>query len=463
MSRLKFVTIFAVLLLLLLSCGDPDSNQYQGDHDGDGDHIHGDHDGDGDSDHSHGDHDGDSDHDGDDNSGEEDPLLAEELEEGSCRSRVASAEGGTFHELCSLEEGVVGHFRIDRFRTAGMHASTQLLFGFPEPPTSTTVELQSDQFRLMIYGLTPDSFYPSLGAREGDIQESTGFDVEGVDFTQEQTLCADIFAGGGNASSSILFWLDGVNGADCSEPATLHLRSIVGEFYGEHGDEARQLNLEGGAYFYQAASVDSAAVITLFDAPKSGCETLWETTTDWQSLCETRSQFGGGHYRVESAQTGEGGTNQYLSLIIGEESSLPEGNPSAAEDTQTLILYGGASNTGDSVNWISFNGQNTGFQAQRESFQTDNGEPFFTQRAMTFCADIWQDQKDEGPEVRVRMWATGANGANCKVPSTLTVDAVLYDRTFPGELRENGHDFIKTNNEALTLTRVFITNPVSEF
>ncbi len=374
-----------------------------------------------------------------------------------CVTNITAAQGDSFVELCDLDVPV-RHVRIENFRAPATHASAQILFGFDTPPSSSTPELEADQFRVLLYGGGPPFVPPVLQASFGGVDVELG-DASFVN--DGGTVCFDLHDGSATGAPAFVLWVEGVDGADCGNRATLtaaNAYSAVSQWGGAEGS----VDKVAGAYFRQSAAGGTAPIVRLFADPvldeaqiasATTCSTTWAANTDWQQLCapavgDVR------HIRIDAVESSS--NNSYFYAVLGQDPS-PTGNP--APDEGKLIITGGRSNSGSSWTWFRFGAASTG----QFSYTTDEGYSIYTDGPTSICLDLGSNADGTA---RLVFWATDAEGADCADPATLTLDNALYDSTtdstsgeiWNGGLAADKLNFIKTNNSAVSLGAITISS-----
>ncbi len=375
----------------------------------------------------------------------------------TCTTDITAADANTFVELCTIASPV-RHVRIENFRAPATHASAQIVFGFDAPPTAPSGSIGANQFRVLFYG-------GGMPAPAALVQASFG----GVDATLDgnaafinagATVCFDLHDGSANAGPHFVLWVDGQRGANCAERSTLTAATAFAaraDWRGTTGTVAKQAK----AYFRQAAGSGATPRVVLSAEPvldaaaitaATTCTTTWAANTDWQALCAPAVGVAR-HVRIEAAQSAA--NNSYFYAVFGQDAD-PTGNP--APSPGKLILTGGRSSSGASWTWFRFGtGSTTQFN------YTGGAGALYTGGPSTICFDTGTN--DNGA-ARLVFWATGANDADCAVPSSLTLARALYDSAtdpatsaiWDAPYLVDKLNFIKTNNANVTLGSVVISS-----
>ncbi len=380
------------------------------------------------------------------------PPLASE-----CSTSITAANDGAFVELCEISS-TVRHVRIENARATATHGSAQILFGFSAPPTATSGALGADQFRVLLYGGGTPAPSPVLqatfGAADASIDENASYINAGA------TICFDLHDGSATTAPQFVVWVSGQRGANCNERSTLTAATAMGarvHWQGATGAVAKQFK----AYFRQSAGSGATPKITLLADPvlneaaiaaATSCTTAWTNNTDWQQLC-TPAGGAARHVRIDAVQSAA--NNSYFYAVFGQDPS-PTGNPAAGAGK--MIITGGRSSSGASWTWFRFGtGSTTQF-----NYATDAPSPLYTQGPSTICFDMGANSDGTA---RMVFWATGANGADCAVPSSLRLDRALYDSAADpatASIWDAAHvsgklNFIKTNNANVTAGTVTLS------
>lgn len=370
-----------------------------------------------------------------------------------CSTTLSPAEGGSFVELCR-PDAPVRHVRIEGLLAPATHASTQIVFGFEAPPAGPQVDLEADQLRVLFYGGSTPAPPPQAQVRFGEAGRPLGGRASFLHAAS--TVCFDVQDGDAETAPYVVLWVEGHEGADCDDRATLTLESAYGlelSFGGATGALAKERPI----YARQASGVEASPIITLFDTPAldvattaaaGECETTWTEDTDWQPLCVPRAGRAR-HLRLEDVESTT--NNAYFYVVVGEEAG-PTGNPAPGEGK--FILTGGRSASGQSWTWFRFDGSST----TQFRFPTPESEsPLYTSGPSTICLDL---DEDADGHLGVRFWASGVDGADCDDPTTLTSASALYESDadtdadwWAAPLAE-GLSFLKVNNTAARIGRV---------
>lgn len=145
--------------------------------------------------------------------------------------------------------------------------------------------------------------------------------------------------------------------------------------------------------------------------------TLDPATSDYQILCVPTAGTGR-HFRIEGLQTL--GNNGYGYVSMGFP-TMPVGNPATTVGDGRLIVTGGKSQSCDTgwtyVRYSGITDPGTGVLCNTPIFGDYNLGP------QTVCFDASADTPP-----RVTIWATGANGADCKNAATLSAATAVYSK-----------------------------------
>lgn len=368
-----------------------------------------------------------------------------------CTTSIGSSG---FVELCEVEDRP-RHVRIQGVLAPPFHASAQVVFGLDTAPAGPNVDLADGQLRVLLYGgstpAPPPLAQATFGARSRPLGPPATF------LHAPSTVCFDVHEGSDEAPPYVVLWLDGHAGADCQDRATLSLESAYGmelAWDGVPGAVTRSR-----LFFRQSSGLSATPVVTLSRDPALSreeaarglhCTTSWAENTDWQPLCRPAAGRAR-HVRIEDAEATA--NNGYFYLVLGEGPD-PSGTPALGPNK--LILTGGRSASGLSWTWFRFHeGSTTQFR-----FPTpDSPTPLYTSGPSTVCLDLGEHEGN----LRVVFWATGAGGADCADPTTLTLANALYDGVADPSAAGiwsvplgDGVDFVKTNNGTVRLGRVVV-------
>jgi hypothetical protein len=378
----------------------------------------------------------------------------------TCSATLDPAVNGTFVELCAVE-GKVGHVRLTNLVVPPMHASTQVLLGLDAAPTGPQAALDPGEFKLLFYGGSGVAPPPAIQAVFG--ATTVTLPLDGGFLAAPSTVCFDVHDGAADLTPAVVLWVDGLGGADCEDPATLTVATaaaVVQDFGAELGAIA-----DGATYARQSAAPGSLEIelrnapVTLREelasAPSTTCELAGPTTTDWTALCVPEAGPAR-HVRVEGAAAPA--PNRYWYIALGEDEQ-PAGNPGTQAGDGTFVLTGGQSNSGASWTWLRFNGGST----TQYGFATESGDPLYTAGPSTVCFDAVEGA---GGNLRIRLWATGALGADCADFATLGPANVLYDSEtdmdtgaiWNAPLRSDGFGFVKLSSTDATIGRVVVSS-----
>lgn len=375
-----------------------------------------------------------------------------------CTTNVTAAQGDTFVELCAVS-GPVRHVRIQNVRTPATHASAQVVFGFDTPPASAQATLAADQFRVLLYGGGTPAPAPLVQASFGGADEV--LDGSAAFLNAGATVCFDLHDGGADTAPAFVLWVSGQKGADCANRATLTAATAFGA-RASWGGARGAVDKAAKVYFRQAASGGTTPTVTVSTEPvlsaaaiaaATTCTTQWTANTDWQALCAPAAGTAR-HVRLSAVQSTS--NNSYFYAVLGQDPN-PTGNPAAAAGK--LIITGGRANSGASWTWFRFGtGSTTQF-----NYATDAGSALYTAAPSTICFDTGASANGNA---RMVFWATGAKGADCAVPSTLTLARALYDSSTDATTGAMWNapfvlgkmNFIKTNNASSTLGTVTVSS-----
>jgi hypothetical protein len=375
-----------------------------------------------------------------------------------CTTSVTAAQADAFVELCAVS-GPVRHVRIENLRAPATHASAQVVFGFDAPPASATAALAADQFRVLLYGGGTPAPAALVQASFGSADES--LDGSAAFLNAGATVCFDLHDGGADSAPAFVMWVTGQKGADCANRGTLTASSAFGA-RAYWGGAKGAVDKAAKVYFRQAAAGATTPSVTVSTEPvlsaaaitaATTCTSQWAANTDWQALCAPAAGIAR-HVRLTTVSSTA--SNSYFYAVLGQDPN-PTGNPAAAAGK--LIITGGRSNSGASWTWFRFGtGSTTQF-----NFATDAGSALYTAAPSTICFDTGAAANGNA---RVVFWATGAKGADCAVPSTLTLARALYDSstdTATGAMWNAPFvtgklNFIKTNNASSTIGAITVSS-----
>jgi hypothetical protein len=386
----------------------------------------------------------------------DDPTEPEPLTQ--CTTTVTAAQGDSFVELCALS-GPVRHVRIENLRAPATHASAQVVFGFDAPPASATATLAADQFRVLLYGGGTPAPAALIQASFGTADET--LDGGAAFLNAATTVCFDLHDGGADTAPAFVLWVSGQKGADCANRSTLTAATAFGA-RAYWGGAKGAVDKAAKVYFRQAASGGTAPAVTVSTEPvltaaaisaATTCTSNWATNTDWQALCAPSAGIAR-HVRLSTVASTA--NNSYFYAVLGQDPS-PTGNPAAAAGK--LIITGGRANSGASWTWFRFgSGSTTQF-----SYATDAGSALYTAAPSTICFDTGATASGNA---RVVFWATGAKGADCAAPATLTLTSALYDSStdaatgsiWSAPFALGKLNFITTNNATSTIGALTVSS-----
>lgn len=311
--------------------------------------------------------------------------------------------------LCAIDGGVK-HIRVEGVKAPPFHTSYQLYLGLDEP-IGAQDDLPEGALRLMAYGggtpMPPASFTIGFGEHSVGLPGDASFVNDGT------TFCLDVFNGDADTSPAIVFWVEGHEGADCDDPATLTHESAFASVV-SIGEAKGAIALEKDSYFYLKEGLVSEPTITLNNenvvsrpAAPSACGTdvpltqqieLAEDGLTNYALCPVEG--GARHLIVDGLVVPSGGhasAQLYIGLdeAIGPQATLPEG-------AIRVMAYGGT------FFQITFGG---------ESVSIPN--PSFLEDGTPFCLDIHDGSETSSPSVY--LWLDGHGGADCSDRDTLTM------------------------------------------
>lgn len=368
----------------------------------------------------------------------------------SCVTEVEPNPSGgiTMVELCALENGV-RHVVVEGARVPRQHASYQVFLGL-DAPVGSQDELPEGAFKLMSYGGGTPAPAPSITAYLGAASASFP-EVDASFVNADSTYCFDIHDGSETAPAYFVLWLEGVNGADCADRATLTMDAAI----------ARKLDWIGAvdkskkSYFYQAAGVEAAPLVTLFDEPVLTVEeiTAWLpdvcTTTiapneDGFTSAELCEVAGAVRHVVVEDVIAPGGHTAIQVWIGVDEAPMPGASVEAG--VFRAQAYGGALPPPYEVS------PDFGVQVGEASAALSALDPSFVRAISTFCFDV-HDGAESTPAYFV-MWIHGENGADCFDRTTLTLETAV-DRDL-----ENLPAIDKSKKSAFYLSKPIETTPV---
>jgi hypothetical protein len=180
----------------------------------------------------------------------------------SCETAITAGTASAYTELCSFE-GTVEHVRLAGIVNEVAHYSTQVLFGFDAPPTSTQGELAADHFKLLFYSgmgnIVPPIVQPVFGTASGEVAGNAAF------VRTTSTVCFDLVDSTATTAPAFTLWVDGVNGADCETASTLTVDAAFASI-DSWGGAVGAITKDKKVYFYQRSAA-GAPTITLFDDP----------------------------------------------------------------------------------------------------------------------------------------------------------------------------------------------------
>lgn len=398
---------------------------------------------------------------------------------GSCTTDItpANAAGGAFVELCSIPNGHgVKHVTIAGLQLPPQHMSAQVFFGFDAAPSSYDVELEADQARFQLYAGGSAGPAGTLPPQvELDVGDATSFLAGDASFvTASSTVCFDLHDGSATTAPYFVLWVDGQKGASCADPATLTLASAFGTRALYHGGTGA-LDKTTKVYYRQGGAVTSMPTITLSDTPAqteaailaaAQCSSTFAANTNWQETCAPAAGSAR-HVRVNGiAATAN---SSYFYAIHGQDAPTDlASSPATTAGDQSLILLAGRHYNATSATYFKFNGGQVLDGAGPFQYQTDTPEPLYTPGPTTICYDLGTIDELGATygNLRILLWATGANGADCADRSTLTYANVLYDSTtdtanaavWNAALTAGKPVFVKVNNATITLTDVQVSS-----
>lgn len=386
-------------------------------------------------------------------------------------STTVVTSSDTYTELNAVNDKV-RHVRIEGFKASTPHSFTTVIFGKESAPTSSMGTLSENEFRVLLYGGAVP--YQSPIAQATFESQTIDLNVDEDTIVDGGTVCFDIHDGSATSGPAFALWVSGQKGADCLDKSTLTVNS-ANTVRATWGAQTGAIEKSQPVWFRQSDSTETATVTLSTEAVLSEANILaatqtthaWQSNTDWQQL---NDPVGGSarHFRIEDITAI--GTSSYWYAIIGEEEN-PDGAPTASADK--LIVTGGRSHMGAS--WTYFRFGAAGMTSQFE-YEIDSGKALYADgdegdAPSTVCFDIGKKEAEDD-NARIVFWASGANGADCKDRTTLSLDNALYDSTtdaVKGDASDGDSiwtapyltdklNFIKTSNGNVTLGNVVVSS-----
>lgn len=363
-------------------------------------------------------------------------------------TELKTAGLSSFVELCETS-GPVRHLRIDGLLVGAPHGSSQLLFGFDEAPEGVRgFAIGEGRANILFYGGAPPHLTASAFAYAGE-EESTLSDAAEFLLTSS-TVCLDIHPGSSTRPPHFVLWRDGVNGADCSNLASLVLANSVAREVWWGGAEVGALN-DTPPFFYQPGgpakvTVSEIAALTEEDFLPFECASTVTAAASFVELCEIDGPVR--HVKIAGLDIPVG--SQTAQWVFGFEEAPEVSAPAIGENQFRLSLYGGHNMASQSTVTTNFAG--TAGAAWNESVFAGTSA---LASATSACFEVLEGSEDESPAVIV--WVGGVNGANCDDKSTLNRDSALGFLTEFGDktgdfLRSSPIFFRKTSATNATIT-----------
>lgn len=186
--------------------------------------------------------------------------------EGGCRTTLAANGTAQIVEVCRPADGAPQHVRLENVDAGAGHTSVQLFLGFDEPPTSTQGPLAADQFKIMLYSGTPKDVHVSFGEASATLSGDHSFTGG------PSTLCFDLGDGAVDRAPRFVLWVDGVNGATCSDFTTLTEDTAYGS-EAHWGGALGIIAKAKGMYLYRAGAIDADPSVVSWSCSASSCVT----------------------------------------------------------------------------------------------------------------------------------------------------------------------------------------------
>ncbi|MBV6492238.1 MAG: hypothetical protein LDLANPLL_00231 [Turneriella sp.] len=365
-------------------------------------------------------------------------------------SQTISGGASSGVELCKIS-GAIGHAKITGLKTnSGDHSSVSLALGFDSFPGSNPASIASNQMRIQWYGGGTPAPAAQANMYYGGTSGSNMGTISNTGYTAgAQSVCFDIVGG---AQPQFIYWVTGVNSADCSDDSTLTLnRAVAVKFNWGTADASIAANKKN--YYYASASIASTPTIELKTTPVSGCSSMVTSAAENanQALCSV-SSTNGKHFRIENIDGTALGTatSKYFYLASGFEANRTTGfNGATTTDDGRFVLTGGKNHASANWTYLDFSGEST------------SGAPLTTvdyqASTTTLCADV--------APPRTTLWAHNVSGADCNDRSTLTTgNAILHKTTGTNPWTSaaalaSGTDYIRISGSTaprIGVTRVLI-------
>ncbi len=362
-----------------------------------------------------------------------------------CSVTMDASISGHVTRLCDIA-GPVRHFTIAGVAVPAGHEYAQIIFGVDEASALKQTGFEDSEVRVTLYGGGPPP--PALLFVQSNAFANP-MESPYVPFTNDETtVCGDVDGGTTARAARIVLWVDGQDGADCSDRSTLTLASAALI----ETDWTQRFPGLPFAHYGQTASITTFPTVTLSDAPALSdeafesaerCTTTIAASADWQPLCTPALGGAVRHVRIEGVRVLA--ANRFGHLVVGAPADST-GNPASAPGDRRFILSMGWSHLDTSWTYFRFNG---GSSAQFE-YATDDAQALYTDAASTVCVDL--GAADD--HARVLFWASGAGGADCADWSTLSAANALYDSAadtehgdiWNADFAEGLADFIKLSN-----------------
>lgn len=354
----------------------------------------------------------------------------------TCTTKITgSANNGV--ELCKIS-GSIGHIKIKNLKTGNRnHSSASLALGFDAFPGSNPSSLTNDQMRVQWYAGGNPAPSPQAGVYFGGTSGDSSGGLSNTGFTSaSQTVCMDIIQG---KNPQFVYWVHGVNSADCDNAASLTLSNAVAIKMKWASGAAKKV-AEKKNWYYHASSISNEPEITLSKKPAlKGCNTEVTASADNanQALCALSSDKGK-HYRVELVDgSGLGATtSRYFYLGLGFDAGLTTAPADASGDGR-VVLVGGVNHMGANSTWLDFSGQSMAAAAISTAA--------YKAGAVTICMDI----SNHSPP-KINLWVDGVSSADCYDKSTLTSANAAYQKSdWTSSVKyKDGTDYIRISGSA---------------
>lgn len=370
-----------------------------------------------------------------------DPIL--DGPAGTFCSSNFNATTTDYQEICAPTAGSGHHFRIEGAQTTGNNGFFYLALGFPPSTTGNPSTAVGDGKFIFTGGKSVSctfgwSYFRYSGITSPNANPCAAPEIFGDYGLGPQEVCLDVSS---HNPPVVTFWATGKNGANCKDRTTLTQATAL---YSKRDWASANNQPVDDVIHYMKVNNTSLATLSKvlvssdtvidYDDPILGGEagTFCETAIDpgvitYQPLCAPTTASGR-HFRMEDISLGST-NNGFVYLALGFPTGLETSStaPALPADGDGRFIYTAGKSTSCSFSWNYFRYSSlTSPDANPcaapvifDGFRTTGTYP----GPGTVCLDV-----TGANPARVTFWASGANGADCKVKSTLTALTALYTK-----------------------------------